>query len=251
MGAFEVQCPTVATITAPASGSVYAVGTPVTFTGTFTGTSRPHTAQWTIGGTVVPGVVDENAQTVTATVTFPVDGVYSIELTVANACGNSATTSSVGGLSALVVIYDPSAGFVTGGGWIISPPGAASWDPTLTGKANFGFVSKYQKGATVPSGNTEFQFNAGNLDFQSTSYQWLVVSGARAQYKGVGNLNGAPGYGFLLTAIDGQISGGGGTDKFRIKIWNAAGVVYDNEMGTDDSGTPTTALGGGSIVIHK
>jgi hypothetical protein len=241
----------VATITGPASGLIYAVGTPVTFTATFTGANGPHTAQWAIGGNVVPGVVDENAQTITATVTFPVDGVYSVELTVANACGNSATTSSVGGLSALVVIYDPSAGFVTGGGWIISPPGAAAWDSTLTGMASFGFVSKYQKGATVPSGNTEFQFNAGNLDFQSTSYEWLVVGGARAQYKGAGTINGIPGYGFLLTAIDGQISGGGGTDKFRIKIWDTDGVVYDNEMGTDDSGTPTTALGGGSIVIHK
>jgi len=241
----------VATITGPASGSVYAVGTSVTLTGIFDGANGPHTAQWTIDGNVVLGVVDENEQTVTGTVTFPSDGVYAVELTVANACGNSATTSTVDDLSALVVIYDPSAGFVTGGGWIISPPGAAAWDPTLTGKANFGFVSKYQKGATVPSGNTEFQFNAGNLDFQSTSYEWLVISGARAQYKGVGNINGAPGYGFLLTAIDGQINGGGGTDKFRIKIWDATGVVYDNQMGTDDSATPTTTLGGGSIVIHK
>jgi len=199
----------------------------------------------------VLGVVDENEQTVTGTVTFPSDGVYAVELTVANACGNSATTSTVGGLSALVVIYDPSAGFVTGGGWINSPAGAYVADPTLTGKASFGFVSKYQKGNTVPTGNTEFQFSAGNLDFQSTSYEWLVVGGARAQYKGVGNINGVSGYGFLLTAIDGQLNGGGGTDKFRIKIWNATGVVYDNEVGTDDSATPSTTLGGGSIVIHK
>ena len=27
-----------------------------------------------------------------------------------------------------VVVYDPSAGFVTGGGWIVSPPGA--YQPT-------------------------------------------------------------------------------------------------------------------------
>jgi hypothetical protein len=241
----------VATITGPASGSVYAVGTPVTFTGTFTGASGPHTAQWTIGGTVVPGVVDETAQTVTATVTFSSDGVYPVQLTVANACGNSATTSTVGGLSAQVVIYDPSAGLVIGGGWINSPAGAYVADPTLTGKAIFGFVSIYLKGATVPTGDTEFQLNAGKLNFQSRRYEWLVISGARAQYKGAGTLNGVPGYGFLLTAIDGRINGGGGTDTFRIKIWNATGVVYDNQMGADDSATPTTKLGGGSIVILK
>jgi len=56
--------------------------------------------------------------------------------------------------------------------------------------------------------------------FHSVVYEWLVVSGARAQYKGTGTINGAGNYGFLLTAIDGQINGGGGTDKFRVKIWD-------------------------------
>jgi hypothetical protein len=28
-----------------------------------------------------------------------------------------------------------------------------------------------------PEGNTEFQFHAGNLNFHSSSYQWLVGSG--------------------------------------------------------------------------
>jgi hypothetical protein len=37
-------------------------------------------------------------------------------------------------------------------------------EPTLTGKANFGFVSKYQKGQSTPDGNTEFQFKAGDLN---------------------------------------------------------------------------------------
>ena len=46
---------------------------------------------------------------------------------------------------AFLVAYDPSGGFVTGGGWIDSPAGAYAPDPTLTGKANFGFVSKYSR----------------------------------------------------------------------------------------------------------
>ena len=37
-----------------------------------------------------------------------------------------------------VVVYDPSAGFVTGGGWINSPTGAYTANPSLAGKANFG-----------------------------------------------------------------------------------------------------------------
>jgi hypothetical protein len=80
-----------------------------------------------------------------------------------------------------------------------------------------------------------------------------VISGARAQYKGVGTINGTGNYGFLLTAIDGQINGGGGADKFRIKIWdknNGDTIVYDNMLGAADGDNPTTVLGGGSVVIH-
>ena len=154
-----------------------------------------------------------------------------------------------------MVVYDPTAGFVTGGGWVNSPAGAYVADAMLTGKASFGFVSKYQKGTTIPTGETEFQFHAAGFRFQSTIYEWLVVSGPLAQYKGSGTINGTGGYGFLLTATDGQVSGGGGVDKFRIKIWNKASgaVVYDNAMGVSDdinSANPQV-IGGGSIVVHK
>src|SRR5437868_6808474 len=87
-----------------------------------------------------------------------------------------------------------------------------------------------------------------------TAHAWLVVSGAKARYRGTGTVNGAGSYGFELTAWDGQLPGGGGTDRFRIKIWlgnQGNGVVYDNMMGAADGADPTTALGGGSIVIHK
>jgi len=74
---------------------------------------------------------------------------------------NSGTADTVNALLAIVVIYDPSAGFVTGGGWINSPAGRGGVDATLTGKANFGFVSRYKKGQTVPTGETEFVFKRG------------------------------------------------------------------------------------------
>jgi hypothetical protein len=158
-------------------------------------------------------------------------------------------------VSQYVVIYDPNGGFVTGGGWINSPAGALPAQPALVGKANLGFVSKYQKGATVPTGETEFQFQVANLNFHSSVYEWLVISGAKAQYKGSGTINGAGNYGFLLTATDGQVSGGGGVDRFRIKIWdknNGGAIVYDNMIGTSDdlSTAQPQAVGGGSIVIQ-
>jgi len=146
---------------------------------------------------------------------------------------------------------------VTGGGWINSPAGAYAADASLIGKANFAFVSKYKKGATTPTGETGFQFKAAGLNFASQSYDWLVVNGARAQYKGVGTVNETSGFGFMLTAIDGQLNGGGGTDKFRIKIWdnaNGGAPVYDNQVlcaDASDNADPCTVLGGGNIIIHK
>ena len=137
---------------------------------------------------------------------------------------------------------------------------ARAWaDTPLGGRATFSFVSKYLKGANKPSGNTEFRFQAANLYFTSNDYDWLVVSGARAQYKGIGAFNGVAGYRFLLTAVDGQVSGGGGVDRFRIKIWHqdpdtqADVVDYDNQLDASTEGTlqEGTAIGGGSIVIHK
>lgn len=144
----------------------------------------------------------------------------------------------------------PSEGF-TGGGLIDSLSGAYIADPDLTGKANFGFVSKYKKGADTPDGTTQFQFNVADLNFHSDSYDWLVIAGARAQYKGTGSINGEGKFKFMLTAIDGDLNSG--DDKFRIKIWDEVSehIVYDNMLGASDIVEDATAFGGGSIIIHK
>jgi hypothetical protein len=247
----------VVTITGPVSGSIYAVGTPVNFTGTFTDNAGDtHTASWMFDSTTQSATVVEPSGSTpgsaNTTYTFTQAGVYTVKLTVTDGCGLSGTATTVGEFDAMVVIYDPSAGWVTGGGWIDSPAGAYVPNPTLTGKANFGFVSKYQNGASVPTGNTEFYFKAGDLKFKSTSYEWMVIAGKKVQYKGFGTINGSGSYRFMLTAIDGDQPGGGGQDKFRIKIWSdGGGLVYDNQMNDPDSNDPTTVLGGGSIVIHK
>jgi hypothetical protein len=75
-----------------------------------------------------------------------------------------------------LVVYDPSAGFVTGGGWIWSPPGALVADSAAMGRANFGFVSRYRKGANVPDGSTQFVFQAGGLNFHSNTYERTMAA---------------------------------------------------------------------------
>jgi Bacterial surface protein, Ig-like domain/HYR domain/FlgD Ig-like domain/PKD domain len=240
-------------ITGPASGAIFPIGTPVAFSGSFTDNAGDvHTAQWTFDAVTASGTVNETLKAVADSYTFSSPGIYFVRLTVTDQCGGTATATRVNGFDAMVVIYDPNAGFVTGGGWITSPIGSYAANPSLAGRANFGFVSKYAKGASVPTGETEFQFQLGNLNFHSTSYDWLVVVGAKGQFKGSGTVNGVSGYGFLLSAVDGQVSGGGGTDKFRMKIIDkvSSTVVYDNQMGAADSTTASTALAGGSIVIH-
>ena len=150
-----------------------------------------------------------------------------------------------------VVAYDPSAGFVTGGGWINSPAGAYIYNPASTGKASFGFVAKYKKGANTPDGNTQFQYHAGDFRFKSTAYEWLVVAGYKAMYKGTGEVNGVGGYGFQLSAIDGAKKSSTEPDRIRMKVWNSVGqVIYDNQMGSADDAEATMAIAQGSIVIH-
>jgi hypothetical protein len=173
-------------------------------------------------------------------------GVYTVCTRATDSVGN------VGDMTCTPLpVYDPSAGFVTGGGWIVSPVGAYTPDVSLSGKATFGFVSKYQNGASTPTGNTQFVFHAARMLFSSIDYEWMVISGARVQYKGTGTVNGAGPYRFLLSAIDGQLLGGNSPDRLRLKIWNDNDIVYDNQMGAQDVDDPATVLGGGSIVIHK
>jgi hypothetical protein len=270
--------PTVGPITVTAGNPPVAlngpvpVNTKISITASFTdpGIKDTHTAliYWdydtfnpsTQNGVTSTGTVTESggSGTVSDSYTFTAAGVYVLEVRMTDKDGGIGWSP----IYQYVVVYDPNGGFVTGGGWINSPlgacnttalPGVCSSD--VTGKANFGFVSKYQKGANVPTGETQFQFQAGNLNFHSTSYQWLVIAGAKAQYKGWGTINGSGNYGFMLTAIDGSVSGGGGIDTFRIKIWvitngTDGAVVYDNMLGASDSADPTTYLGGGSITIH-
>ena len=177
---------------------------------------------------------------------FSEPGVYDVCVRGSDSAGN------VGQLSCSPLpVFDPAGGFVTGGGWIMSPQGAYRANPVLSGKASFGFVAKYKKGANVPTGNTQFVFQAAGFRFESSSYDWLVIAGARAQYKGTGSINGQPGFQFMLTAVDGDMLGGNHGDTFRLKVTSDEGLIYDNQLGASDDADPTGVLGGGSIVIHK
>jgi len=251
--------PTVGPINAP--GNPVQVGTEILASAAFAdpGILDTHTALWDWGdGSSSAGTVAETGGSGSAEGrhTYGVPGMYTVHVTVTDKDGASGMTEFQ-----YVVVYDPEGGFVTGGGWIDSPLGAYVPDRSLTGRANFGFVCKYEKGASVPTGATEFQFRAefqfklktGGLNFRSKSYDWLVIAGARALYKGVGTIDGMGNYGFMLSAIDAALTPSTDVDLFRIKIWDKTTntLIYDTQLGAADNADPSTPIGGGSIVIHK
>jgi hypothetical protein len=223
----------IVTITGPAAESRYAIGAPVSLSGAFTdpGILDTHTAQWQITSAIA-GTVTETAGcgTVANTVTFSQAGIYHISLTVTDKDGGSGSASTVAGQDAYIIVYDPNK-FVTAGGTYAS------------NKCNFGFNAMYQLGASIPTGQTEFQFNKPGLTKQnlhSVSYDWLIISGNQAQYQGTGTINGTGNYGFLITVIDGQKS----PDKFSIRIWDknkGNALVYDSGW---------VVVANGSITIH-
>jgi hypothetical protein len=232
-----------------------AVGTNITLTATVddsqTGGSKIRSAECIVDGNIYgnmnaqDGVFDSETEDVTANIQpFGEAGLHIVCVYGTDSSGNVAGVDDC----LFLPVYDPTGGFVTGGGWINSPAGAYMADPSLTGKANFGFVSKYKKGADAPIGQTEFQFQVADLNFHSDSYEWLVVTngGTFAKFKGEGKINGDNDENgnpvkFLIWAEDSE------PDTFRIKIWmedewGNETVVYDNGF--------AQVISGGSIVIH-
>jgi len=144
--------------------------------------------------------------------------------------------SSASFVYTFVVLFDPTEGYVSGSGSINSAAGSYVPDPAVKGPATFGFQVKYNKNALVPSGTNTFKIKAPNFLFESTAFDWLVISGASAQFKGSGTVNSTGSYGFLVTITDGEQTGGDGIDRYRLKLTdNSTGqVVYDNVMGAPD-----------------
>jgi hypothetical protein len=263
--------PAISAVSGPNAPLAFGAAASVGVNFTDPGTLDTHTCSidWGDGMVAAGSVTGTNTSgSCTGSRTYGSPGVYTVMMTVTDKDGAATSLAFK-----YVVIYDPTDGWVTGGGWINSPVGAFVSQPSLTGKANFGFQSKYQRGANVPTGNTEFNFKAAKFKFKSTAYQWLVISGAKAQYKGTGTIKMhvvahandtdcdidahfqavSATYNFMITATDGSLVAGGSPDKFRIKITDSAGgVVYDNvPNGSDDISTEPQVIGGGKITIHS
>lgn len=247
----ENVAPAVAAVSGPADP--VAVGIPVSVSAAFTdpGVADTHSARIEWGdATESSAAVDERdgSGSVSGSHAYALAGVYPVSVSVADNDGGI-------GRSALdmVVVFDPAAGSARGAGWFESPAGALTSDGSASSRAFFGFLARYGKDATSVVAHPGFRLRVAEFDFESTAYDWLVITGAKAQLRGWGCVNGSAGYSFQIAAIDGKELGSSEPDRLRIRIWDSASglLVYDNQRGAADAAEPTSVLGGGSIAVGR
>jgi endonuclease G len=210
--------PSIAGVAGPVSSM--SLGTPSTVTVSFSdaGAADTHTAAftWNDGTTSTASCA---AGVCGATRSYTAAGIYTVDVLLADDDGGSAAASFKS-----VIVTDANAGYVTGGGWI----------DTQAGKGTLVVNARYMKDGL----NGNVKFDAAKSGFNSTSLEWLVVTGTTAVVKGTGTIDGAGTFAFIATVNDAT------PDKFGIRIWNPAtnAVVFDTV-------TPQP-LGGGAVTIH-
>lgn len=165
----------------------------------------------------------------------PSPGVYSLVVNATDLAGNASQSQAIP-----FVVYDPTGGFATGGGWFY-PDSESNLNPE--NKATFGFVAKYKQ--EVSTGNLEFQYHGSDgLNLKSMTIDWLVISDTSAQFQGTGTINGEGFYTFRVQAKDFGEQGIE-TDHFDIRIWQGA------DTSVDPLYKAKNILSGGNIVVHK
>jgi hypothetical protein len=124
----------------------------------------------------------------------------------------------------VIVIYDPSLGFTTGGGWFTWPAGTRN--PELEGaKTNFGYTMKYNKSATSIQGSLILIAHlpdGGIIRMKSNAIYGLAIT--NSIYPGVASFSGKCVYTRL--AADGTVLVEAGNQQFTVYVQDM------NEPGT-------------------
>jgi flagellar hook capping protein FlgD/PKD domain-containing protein len=230
----------------PAFETSYPFGTTINLSGSFSDNGGTHTATWSFGnGETLAGVVDESTGTVTGSWQPTTPGYYFVTLTITDQAGNSVSLTTV------VVVFDRGDGFLNGKGKFNSPAGAFVANPSLSGRVDFDFDTRYRQNDLAPSGTSSFKFAMNGMDFESASVDqdWFMVGFARGMYRGNGTINGTGNYKFLVSGLDGDDLTPIAVDKIRLKIVDAATgtLIYDNQMGAPDTAMATCPITGGGI----
>jgi len=204
--------PSITAVSGP--GAALSLGTPTTIAINVTdpGAADTHTAffTWDDGSSSSAACA---AGVCSGSHTYAANGVYDVAITVADDDGGATAATFAG-----IVVFDVNSPSVTGGG---------------TFQFNGGGVTFSLNPSYAKNGLTgKAQFEGSGVSLESTSLEWLVVTGNTARLKGAAGTNT-----FLVTVTDGN------PDTLRLQIWNAANaVVFDNV---------TPAPVSGNVTIHK
>jgi hypothetical protein len=152
----------------------------------------------------------------------------------------------------VLVVYDPSLGFTTGGGWFY-------W-PGTNDKTNFGYTMKYnKKGSNVKGslllirhtaeGNYRIKSNAlyGLALGDTGTFTWASFSG-KATYQEPGWPEPIGNHEFLVYAED-RGEPGVGADQFWVEVHDKDGNVIPVMSMERPAAENTETLGGGNIVV--
>jgi len=154
----------------------------------------------------------------------------------------------------VLVVYDPSLGFTTGGGWFY-------W-PGTQDKTNFGYTMKYNKNATNVQGSlliirhladgSIYRIKSNMLGglalSPSTAFPgWASFSG-KCSYSGPDSVDNTGGQQFMVYVTDGN-NPGTLSDTFWFTVLGRA-FTLDNGNKVADSGEIVTLNGGNIVVPH-
>ena len=199
------------------------LATPVTFTLTpvASGTTITRTATTSGGG--VGGTL-----TACITLSSVSVNVYDVGISVG---GNNYAGSG----ASVLAIFDPSLGFVTGGGTVVNNGVHAT----------FGFNVKYKSNG-APQGELLYIEcrPTGTLKLKSTSMQSLSIVGNTGVFIGKATLNGVGNHTFRATVVDNGEPGG--NDRFGLRVTALGGAIIPGL--TFD---PITLSGGNIQVPHQ
>ena len=155
----------------------------------------------------------------------------------------------------VLVVYDPSLGFTTGGGWFY-------W-PGTTDKTNFGYTMKYnKKGKKVQGSLLLIRHVARRRNYRVKSnalyglslgeagdpaYGWASFSG-KCTYKDKEWVEPEGNHEFLVYVED-HGEPGAGVDQFWVEVRDQDGNVIGDLSLDRDAADNTETLGGGNIVV--
>jgi hypothetical protein len=242
------------TITAPADGAVITVGpggATVNVTADFTDPDPSDThscsIDWQLALTMGTVAESGGAGSCAGSFTFATAGSYTIAVSIIDNLGG--TGSDAIDITVSPAGSSPPAGQLHGEGGIGAVPGTYPSHPRVAGRIDFAFSVRQREGNRVKS-SVRVHLKGVHRMLESDHVSSVSVSGAAAELRGIGRIDGRGRFPFLISAVDGDLPGGDGIDRFRIVIWADGRILVDTEPRAPDPGTAaTTPLSRGRIVL--